>query len=158
MRQAVFRLARERMAQRPNIQQRLSSLMKIHVPRIVLLGLFAFAAMGSASATPMKAPAPVHTSDAMPVQAHAEGADNPWPSLASVAAQQPATLLAHDDRYRHDGYRHDRRDDWRRENWRREQWRREQARREAERRREWQRHHDRAAHHRYEADHHYYRR
>ncbi|MFJ2983207.1 MULTISPECIES: hypothetical protein [unclassified Pseudomonas] len=132
--------------------------MKIHVPRIVLLGLFAFAAMGSASATPMKVSAPVHTPQAMPVQAPDEDANNPWPSLASVAAQQPATLLAHDDRYYRDGYRHDRRDDWRRENWRREQWRREQARRDAERRREWQRHHDRAAHHRYEADHHYYRR
>ncbi|MFK0310706.1 hypothetical protein ACIQUF_05620 [Pseudomonas sp. NPDC090233] len=128
--------------------------MKIHVPRIVLFGLFAFAAMGSASATPMKASTPVSVTEVVPVQAP----NNPWPSLASVTAQQPATLLAHDDRYHHDGYRHDRRDDWRRENWRREQWRREQARREAERRRDWQRHHDRAMHHRYEADHHYYRR
>jgi len=132
--------------------------MKIHVSRIVLLGLFAFAAMGSASATPAKASMPLPATKATASQAHIEGANSPWPSLASVAAAQSATLLAHDDRYRRDGHWHDRRDDWRRDQWRRDQWRREQARREAERRRDWQRRHERAMHHRYEADHHYYRR
>nr|WP_286912297.1 hypothetical protein [Pseudomonas sp. UBA6315] len=127
--------------------------MKIHVPRIVLVGLFAFAAMGSASATPMKASTPARATEAVAARA----AENPWPNLASVAVEQPATLLAHDDRYWHDGRRHDR-DDWHRENWRREQWRREQARRDYERRRDWQRQHERAMRHRYEADHHYYRR
>ncbi|MBA6115325.1 hypothetical protein JET76_01155 [Pseudomonas putida] len=132
--------------------------MNIPVPRIVLLGLFAFAAMGSASATQMKASPPVHASELSALQAPDKVAATPWPNLARGAAQQPGTLLAHDDRYRHDGRWHDRRDDWRRENWRREQWRREQAWREAERRRDWQRHHDRALHHRYEANHHDYRR
>ncbi|MCI0911517.1 hypothetical protein [Pseudomonas putida] len=132
--------------------------MKFQVPRTVLLGLFAFAAMGSACATPAKAPAPRLATEATPVQAYNEAANNPWPSLASVTAAQPAALLAHDDRYRRDGHWHDRRDDWRRDQWRRDQWRREQARREAERRREWQRRHERAMHHRYEANHHYYRR
>ncbi|WAB95843.1 MULTISPECIES: hypothetical protein [Pseudomonas] len=132
--------------------------MKFQVPRIVLLGLFAFAAMGSACATPAKAPAPRVATEATPVQAYNEAANNPWPSLASMTAAQPAALLAHDDRYRRDGHWHDRRDDWRRDQWRRDQWRREQARREAERRREWHRRHERAMHHRYEADHHYYRR
>ncbi|MFJ4114688.1 hypothetical protein [Pseudomonas sp. NPDC089758] len=132
--------------------------MKFQVPRTVLLGLFAFAAMGSACATPAKAPAPRLATEATPVQAYNEAANNPWPSLASMAAAQPGALLAHDDRYRRDGHWHDRRDDWRRDQWRRDQWRREQARREAERRREWHRRHERAMHHRYEADHHYYRR
>jgi len=128
--------------------------MKIHVPRIVLVSLFAFAAMGSASATPMKVSTPVRATE-VPAE---KAAENPWPSLASVAAQQPATLLAHDDRYEHDHYRHDRRNDWRREEWRREQWRREQARRDYERRRDWERRHERAMHHRYDGDHRYYRR
>lgn len=131
--------------------------MKFHDPRMVLFGLFAFAAVGSASATQMKTPTPVFTTEVTAVQAPAQAADNPWPTLASMAAKQPGPLLAHDDRYRRDGRWHDRRDDWRRDDWRRDQWRREQARRAAERR-NWERHHDRAMRHRYEDDHRYYRR
>ncbi|MDT8923520.1 MAG: hypothetical protein ACOKSU_21300 [Pseudomonas sp.] len=132
--------------------------MKFHVPRMVLFGLFAFAAVGSASATTMKTTRPVATSQVEVLQAPTQGGGNPWPSLASLADQRSGTLLAHDDRYYHDHRDHYRRDDWRREQWRRDQWRREQARREAERRRYWERHHDRAMHHRYEDDHRYYRR
>lgn len=151
------------MAIRPIVYQRLSSLMKFHVPRMVLLSLFAFAAVGSASATPMKTSNPVFATEPAAVQAVDKPADNPWPNLASMADPQPATLLAHDDRYWHDDRWHDRRsdwrrDDWRREQWRRDQWRREQARREADRRRDWERHHDRAMRHRYDNDHRYYRR
>jgi len=137
--------------------------MKFHVPRRVLFGLFAFAAMGSASATPIKSSTPVLASEVAAVQAPQRSAVNPWPTVASIADQQAGPLLAHDDRYGHDGRWHDRRDDWRRENWRRDNWRREQARRDAERRdwerrREWERRHDRAMQHRYESDHRYYRR
>lgn len=67
--------------------------MKIHVARLVLLGLFSFAAVGTASATQMKAPVP--TSPA--VQSPLQPAGNPWTRVASVADTQPATLLAHDD-------------------------------------------------------------
>ena len=123
--------------------------MKFHDPRIMLFALFAFAAVGSASATPMKTPAPV--------VATAQAPANPWPSLASVTDRQPGPLLAHDDRDRHDGRWHDHRDD-RRHDWRKDQWRREQARREAERRRYWERHHDRAMGHHRGDDHRYYRR
>ncbi len=122
--------------------------MKFHVPRMVLFGLFAFAAMGSASATQIKTATP-------PVAAVQEAAGNPWATLAS---EQTGPLLAHDDRYRHDDRWHDRRDDWRRDQWRRDQWRREQARREAARHRDWERHHDRVMRHRYEDDRRYYRR
>ncbi|WDY60068.1 hypothetical protein [Pseudomonas sp. PSKL.D1] len=115
--------------------------MNFHVPRIVLAGLFAFAAMGSASATPNEHAAP-----------------SPFPDVAHNVQAPAATLLAHDDRYWHDGRWHYRNDDRRRDEWRRAQWRREQARREAERRRDWERHHDRAMHHRYDGDHRYYRR
>ncbi|WP_166361777.1 hypothetical protein [Pseudomonas akapageensis] len=133
--------------------------MKFYVPRMVLLGLFAFAAVGSASATQMKTSNPVFaTAEVAAVQVPVQAADNPWPSLASMADKQPGPLLAHDDRYWHDDHWHDRRDDWRRDEWRRENWRREQARREAERRRYWERHHERAMQHRYEDDHRYYRR
>jgi hypothetical protein len=133
--------------------------MKFHYPRMVLFSLFAFAAVGSASATQMKTSTPGHAPEVPAVSAPAEAAaGNPWPSLASVAGQVPETLLAHDDRYWHDGRWHDRRDDRRRDEWRREQWRREQAHREAERRRDWDRHQDRAMRHRYEDDHRYYRR
>lgn len=133
------------MARDPIVFQRLSLLMKINVPRMVLLGLFAFASMGSASASPMKAQSPA---PAAPITAP-RAAENPWPSLASMAGEQQAPMLAHDDdRYWRDGRWHDRRDDWRRA-----QWRREQARREAERRHEWERRHYRA---RYEHDRRYY--
>nr|EPB93751.1 hypothetical protein L321_20572 [Pseudomonas plecoglossicida NB2011] len=121
---------------------------------MVLVSLFAFAVMGSASATPLKVSTPARTIEAPAVKA----AENPWPDLASVAAQQPETLLAHDERYEHDHYRHDGRGGWRREEWRREQWRREQARRDWERHRDWERRHERAMQHRYDADHRYYRR
>ncbi len=87
------------------------------------------------------------------VQAPVQAAGNPWPTLASLAGKQPGPLLAHDDRYWHDGRWHDRRDDWRID-----KWRREQARREAERHRDWERQQDRAMRHRYEDDHRYYRR
>ncbi len=127
--------------------------MKFYVPRMVLLGLFAFAAVGSASATPMKTSNPVFATEVPAVQAPVRAADNPWPTLASMAGKQPGPLLAHDDRYWHDGRWYDRRDDWRRD-----RWRREQERREAERRRYWERHHDRAMEHRYEDGHRYYRR
>ncbi|MFP3864516.1 hypothetical protein SHV42_16395 [Pseudomonas capeferrum] len=125
--------------------------MKMHVARLMLLGLFTFAAVGSASASQMKTP-----NAASPVAAPAE---SPWPSVASLAGEHSAPLLAHDDRYRHDDRWHDHRGDWRRD-----QWRREQARREAERRRDWERwrdwerHHERAMRHRYQDDHRYYRR
>jgi len=132
--------------------------MKFHVPRLVLFGLLTFAAVGSASATQMKASDPVFTKQATAVEAPVQTADNPWPALASMAGKQPATLLAHDDRYWHDDRWHDRRHDWRRDDWRRDNWRREQARREAERRRDWERHQDRAMRHRYEDGHRYYRR
>lgn len=132
--------------------------MKFLVPRKVLFGLFAFAAMGSASATPMKTSTPVFAPEAAAVKAPVHAADNPWPTLAGMAGKQPGPLLAHDDRDWHDDRWHARRDDWRRDEWRRENWRREQARREAERRRDWERHEDRAMRHRYEDDHRYYRR
>ncbi|MGY2340377.1 hypothetical protein ACW9HW_14240 [Pseudomonas sp. SDO5532_S415] len=132
--------------------------MKILDPRMVLFGLFAFAALGSASATQMKTSTPALTTEVTAVQAPVQAAGNPWPTLSSMADNQSGPLLAHDDRYWHDGRWHDRRDNWRRDDWRRDQWRREQARREAERRRDWERHHDRAMRHRYEHDHRYYRR
>ncbi|PMZ97113.1 MULTISPECIES: hypothetical protein [unclassified Pseudomonas] len=126
--------------------------MKIPAPCMLLVGLFALAAAGSASAAPMKTVAPAaQVLDA----ANHPAAANPWPSLASAPS---APLLAHDDRYRHDERWHDHRDDWRREQWRREQWRREQHRRAMERQRYWDRHHDRALHHRYDDDRRYYRR
>lgn len=145
------------MAIRPIVNQRLPSLMKFHDPRMVLFGLFAFAAVGSACATPMKTPTPVVATEVTAVQAPVQAAGNPWPTLASMAATQPGALLAHDDRYWHDGRWHDRRDNWRRDDWRRDKWRREQARREADRR-DWERHQDRAMRHRYEDDRRYYRR
>ena len=132
--------------------------MKFLVPRKVLFGLFAFAAMGSASATQMKTSTPVFAPEVAAVKAPVQAADTPWPTLASMAGKQPGPLLAHDDRDWHDDRWHDRRDDWRRDEWRRENWRREQARREAERRRDWERNEDRAMRHRYEDDHRYYRR
>lgn len=137
--------------------------MKFHDPRMVLFGLFALAAVGSASATQMKTATPVVAPEVATVQAPLKAADNPWPTLASMAGKQTGTLLAHDDRYWHDGrwhYRRDdwRRDDWRRDDWRRYQWRREQARREAERHRYWERHQDRDMRYRYEDDRRYYRR
>lgn len=140
--------------------------MKFLDPRMVLLGLFAFAAVGSASATQMKASTAAFSTDTATeiavVEAPAKAAGNPWPTLASMTDKQTGPLLAHDDGYWRDGRWHDRRDDWRRDDWRREQWRRdqwrrEQARREAERRRYWDRHDDRAMGHRYD-DHRYYRR
>jgi hypothetical protein len=133
--------------------------MKFHVPRRVLFGLFAFAAVSSASATQIKTSTPVFAPEIAAVQAPVQVAGNPWPTLASMAGNPPGPLLAHDDdRYWHDGRWYDHRDDWRRDEWRRENWRREQARREAERRREWERQEDRAMRHRYEEDHRYYRR
>lgn len=129
--------------------------MKFNFPRVVLFGLLAFAAAGSASATQMKTSPAVFTTEVTTAQAPVQDAVNPWPTMAST---QPGTLLAHDDRYWHDDRWHDRRHDWRRDDWRRENWRREQARREAERRRDWERREDRAMRHRYEDDHRYYRR
>ncbi|WP_084320199.1 hypothetical protein [Pseudomonas migulae] len=132
--------------------------MKLHVPRMVFFGLFAFAVVGSASATQMKTSTPASATEVPAVQTPAQAAGNPWPTLASMAGTQQGPLLAHDDRYWHDDRWHDRRDDWRRDDWRRDQWRREQARREAERHRDWERHQNRAMRHRYENDHRYYRR
>lgn len=123
--------------------------MKFHVPRMVLFGLFAFAAVGSASATQMQATGPALVIPPAKEQAPA----TPWPNLASVANDHAAPLLAHDDRYRHDH-----RWDHRREEWHREQWRREQHRREIERQREWQRRHHRAMDHHYDDPHRHYRR
>jgi len=129
---------------------------------MMLIGLFALAVVGSASATQMKTSAPDFkaevTTEVTAVQTPAQAANNPWPSLASMAGKPSGPLLAHDDGYWRDGRWHDRRDDWRRDDWRRDQWRREQAYREAERRREWERREDRAMRHRYEDDHRYYRR
>ncbi len=111
--------------------------MKSYSLPLVLAALLSLGTAGAASATQMNAPL-------SPPAAQAPAANtqpaNPWPNLLSMGSQQPATLLAHDDHYRHD--RH-----WqsRREEARRAQWRREQARREAERRREWERRH----HHRW---------
>jgi hypothetical protein len=132
--------------------------MNFHDPRMVLFGLFAFAAVGSASATQMKTSTPVFAPEVTAVQVPVQAAGNPWPTLASMADKQPGPLLAHDDGYWHDGRWHSRRDDWRRDDWRRENWRREQAYREAERRRDWERHQDRAMRYRYEDDRRYYRR
>ncbi|NIE73354.1 hypothetical protein F3J44_14875 [Pantoea sp. Tr-811] len=126
--------------------------MNIKLPRLLLTGLFALAAIGSAHANPMHTSNPA-LANPTAVQAPARAAENPWPSLASVADAQPTTLLAHDDRYWRDGRWHYRSEDRRREEWRRAQWRREQARREAERRRDWERHH-RNAHY---DDHRYHR-
>ena len=124
--------------------------MKIHVARLVLLGLFSFAAVGTASATQMKAPVAM----APAVQSPLQPAANPWSKVASVANAQPAKLLAHDD----DRW-HDHRSDWRREQWRREQARRDWERRRAwERRRDWERRHERAMHQRHHGDYRYYRR
>ena len=123
--------------------------MKFHVPRMVLFGLFAFAAVGSASATQMHASHPALAAKPASVQAPA----NPWPSLASLANGNSGPLLAHDDRYHHDH-----RWDNRREEWRREQWRREQHRRQIERQREWERRHHRAMEHHYDDAHRHYRR
>lgn len=126
--------------------------MKIPAPYMLLVGLFALATAGSATAAAMKTSTPPsHTLDL----ADRKATETPWPSLASAPS---APLLAHDDRYRHDERWHDHRDDWRREQWRREQWRREQHRRAMERQRYWDRHHDRALHHRYDDDSRYYRR
>jgi hypothetical protein len=72
---------RSRMATRPMANQRLSSFMKFLVPRKVLFGLFAFAAMGSASATPMKTSTPVFAPEATAVKPPVHAADNPWPTL-----------------------------------------------------------------------------
>lgn len=132
--------------------------MTFHYPRMILFGLIAFAAAGSASATQMKPSAPDVATEVAAVEAPVQGAGNPWPTLASTAGHQAGSLLAHDDRYWHDGRWHSRRDDWRRDDWRRDKWRREQARREAERHRDWERHRDRAMRHRYEDSHRYYRR
>ncbi len=148
------KVSRSQMATCPIVNQRLSSPMKSYVPRMVLLSLFAFAAVGSASASQMKTSNPVFATEVAAVQAPVQAAGNPWPSLASMAGKQPGPLLAHDDRYWRDGRWHDRREDWRRDEWRRNEWRREQERREAERRRDWERHHE----HRYDDDHRYYRR
>ncbi|PYB84265.1 MULTISPECIES: hypothetical protein [Pseudomonas] len=126
--------------------------MKIPAPCMLLAGLFALAAAGSASAAPMKTSTP--PAQVLDATSHHSPA-TPWPSLATAPT---APLLAHDDRYRHDERWHDHRDDWRREQWRREQWRREQHRRAMERQRYWDRHHDRALHHRYDDDRRYYRR
>ncbi|WP_448110561.1 hypothetical protein [Pseudomonas lini] len=132
--------------------------MKFHDLRMVLFGLFAFAAVGSASATQMKTSTPVFATEVTAVQAPVQAAGNPWRTLASMAGKPSGTLLAHDDRYWHDHRRYDRRDHWRRDDWRRDNWRREQARREAERHRDWERRQDRAMRYRYEDDHRYYRR
>lgn len=132
--------------------------MKFHVSRMVLFGLFALAAVDSASATQIKTSTPVFATEVTTVQAPVRTASNPWPTLASKADKQPEPLLAHDDRYWRDDRWHDRRDNWRRDEWRRDNWRREQARREAERHRYWDRDNDRAMRHRYEDDHRYYRR
>lgn len=132
--------------------------MTLHDSRRVLLALFALATMGSASATQMNTSTRSVPPQVAVVESSVQAAGNPWPSLASVASQQPATLLAHDDRGWHEERRHDRRDEWRREQWRKDQWRREQARREAERRHYWERHHDRRMSHHREDSHRYYRR
>ena len=132
--------------------------MRFHYPRMVLFGLFAFATVGTASATQMKTSTPDFAIEVSAVQTPVQVAESPWPTVAGMTGTQTETLLAHDDRYWRDGRWHDRRDDWRRDDWRREQWRREQARREAERHRDWERHHDRAMRHRYEDDRRYYRR
>ena len=112
--------------------------MKMHVARLMLLGLFSFAAVGTASATQMKAAEAV----APAVQSPLQPAGNPWSRVANAAVLQPATLLAHDDDRWHDH----------RSDWRREQWRREQARRD------WERRHERAMHQRHYDEHRYYRR
>ncbi len=128
-------------------------MMKRSVSRLLVLGLLALGATGSAMASQMKASSPVPAHQA-PAFATTK-AENPWPSLASSAALQQAPMLAHDDdRYWRDGRWHSRRDDWRREQWRKEQWRKEQHRREIERRRAAAYHHD----HRYQDDHGHYRR
>ncbi|WP_449433540.1 hypothetical protein [Pseudomonas putida] len=127
--------------------------MKFNVPRMVLFSLFAFAAVGSASATQTNPSTLVAASKVAAIAAPARAADNPWPSMASSASKQAGPLLAHDERYRDDRRWHERREDWRRA-----QWRREQHRREIERRREWQRRHDRAMQHHYDRDDRYYRR
>lgn len=132
--------------------------MKFNAPRMVLLALFAFAAVGSASATQINPKAPALAQQLTAVEPATQSAGNPWSSLADIADQQSAPLLAHDDRYWHDDRWHDRRNEWRRDNWRRDQWRREQARREAKRHRDWERHHERVMRHRYEEHHRYYRR
>ncbi|PVZ42296.1 hypothetical protein [Pseudomonas sp. CC120222-01a] len=129
--------------------------MKFPIPKCLLAGLFALAAVGSASATPMHATHAGLAAESI-VQAPAKPAQSPWPNLASVADGQPGPLLAHDDRYWRDGRWHYHSEDRRREEWRRAQWRREQARREAERRHEWERRNERAHH--YDDDHRYYRR
>jgi hypothetical protein len=128
--------------------------MKLPISRFLFAGLFALAAIGSASAMPMQASQTGLANETI-IQAPAKPAQNPWPNLASVADGQSGPLLAHDDRYWRDGRWHYHSEDRRREEWRRAQWRREQARREAERRHEWERRNERAHHY---DDHRYYRR
>lgn len=140
----------------PYVNLGLSWHMNIKLPRLLLTSLFALAAIGSAQANSMPTSNPALAHEAA-AQAPARAAENPWPSLASMADAQPATMLAHDDRYWRDGRWHYRSEDRRREEWRRAQWRREQARREAERRHEWERRHAHERAHRYD-DHRYYRR
>ncbi|MDH0645730.1 hypothetical protein N5D48_01975 [Pseudomonas sp. GD03858] len=123
--------------------------MKLPASRLLIAGLLALATALPVAAKQLKTVSPSFT----PEPAASRAA--PWPSMAG---EHGGPLLAHDDRYRHDDRWHDRRDDWRREQWHREQWRREQHRRAMERQRYWERHHDRAWHHRYEDDHRRYRR
>ena len=56
--------------------------MKFHDPRMVLFGLFAFAAVGSASATQMKTSTPGFATEVAAVQAPLQAAGNPWPTVA----------------------------------------------------------------------------
>ncbi|WP_145186474.1 MULTISPECIES: hypothetical protein [unclassified Pseudomonas] len=128
--------------------------MKHTLIKLLAAGL-ACVALGQANATPMRA-IPADLPSAHTAQAPGHAAANPWPALASNRAIQATPLLAHNDRYWHDGRWHYHSDDRRREQWRRAQWHREQARREAERRRDWERHHSRA--HRHDGDHRHYRR
>lgn len=109
--------------------------MKFHSRPLLLAALLWWIA-APASATQMKAPLTEPLAQTAGHTTPAQTPANPWPSLASLGAQQQAPLLAYDDHYRHDGRWHSRREEARRA-----EWRREQARREAERRRQWERHH-----------------
>lgn len=113
--------------------------MKSHA--LLLAGLFALVAVGSASAAPMKPSQAAASTEHSPARITSHTVDSPWPSLARQDARQNGPQLAQNDRYWHEGRWHSHKEDLRKA-----KWRKEQARKEAERRREQQRHHVQAQH------------
>ncbi|CAM3720463.1 hypothetical protein CCOS865_02808 [Pseudomonas reidholzensis] len=113
--------------------------MKSHA--LLLAGLFALVAVGSASAAQMKPSQAAASTERSAARVTPHTSDSPWPSLASQDARQAGPQLAQNDRYWRDGRWHSHKEDLRRA-----KLRKEQARKDAERRREQQRHHVQAQH------------